>query len=189
MRVISGKYRGRKLKGPSGTDIRPTGDRLKETLFNVLGPHVDGAVMLDAFGGTGAIGIEALSRGAREVVFIESTAAGQQLIRKNLDLCGVRSGYRILTEEIFKALRSLAREGFRAEIAFFDPPYDWKPYGDLAEILFAKELVSQPGYVVIEHHRKADLPESGNGYHRCRVVRQGDHRLSFYEPCDLARSE
>lgn len=177
------------MKGPGGTEIRPTGGRLKETLFNVLGGLVDGAVMLDAFSGTGAIGIEALSRGAREVVFIENTAQGRRLIRKNLDLCVVRSGYRILSEDIFKALRSLAREGFRADVAFFDPPYNWKPYGDLVDIVFAKGLVSRPGCVAIEHYRKADLPDAGNGYHRFRVVKQGDHCLSFYEPCDPARSE
>ncbi len=169
------------MKGPDGTDIRPTGDRLKETLFNILGTRVAGAVLLDVFGGTGAIGIEALSRGAREVVFIESTAAGSRLIRQNLDLCSVKGGYRLLQQDVFTALRSLARQGFRADIVFFDPPYNWKPYGDLIEIIFKKGLVSHACRVVIEHHRKADLPESGDGYSRSRVVRQGDHCLSFYQ--------
>jgi 16S rRNA (guanine(966)-N(2))-methyltransferase RsmD len=180
MRVISGKYRGRRLKGPDGTEVRPTGDRLKETLFNILGARVDGAVVLDVFGGTGAIGIEALSRGAREVVFIESTAEGHRLIRRNLDLCEVKSGYQILHQDVFTALRSLARQGFRANIVFLDPPYTWKLYGDLIDIIFKKGLLSHPSQVVIEHHRKADLPESGDGYRRFRVVRQGDHCLTFY---------
>ena len=183
MRVIAGKFKGRRLQGPLGAEIRPTGDRLKETLFNILGPEVEDAVVLDAFGGTGAIGIEALSRGARHVVFIESAAEGRRLIRNNLDRCGVRSGHRILPQDIFKALRSLSREGFKADIVFFDPPYGWKPYGDLVETLYARQLVSASGRVVIEHHRKADLPESGRGYRRSRLVRQGDHCLSFYEPC------
>jgi 16S rRNA (guanine(966)-N(2))-methyltransferase RsmD len=180
MRVISGKYRGRKLVGPSGTELRPTGDRLKESLFNILRPHIAGAIVLDAFGGTGAIGIEALSQGAHEAVFIESSAAGCRLIRKNLDLCGIQDGFRILQQDIFACMRSLARHGFKTNIAFFDPPYDWKPYGDLLKIVFGRELLSQPSIVVIEHHRKALLPESGDGRRRFRLVRQGDHCLSFY---------
>jgi 16S rRNA (guanine966-N2)-methyltransferase len=167
--------------GPSGMELRPTGDRLKESLFNILGPSINGAAMLDAFGGTGAIGIEALSRGALESVFIESAEAGCRLIRKNLEICGIKSGYRILQQDVFKAIRFLARQGFKANIVFFDPPYDWQPYGDLLEIVFKKELLLQPARVVIEHHRKSAVPESGDGYRRSRIVRQGDHCLSFYE--------
>jgi 16S rRNA (guanine966-N2)-methyltransferase len=181
MRVISGKYRGRRLMGPTGLDLRPTGDRLKESLFDILAPKIDGAIVLDAFGGTGAVGIEALSRGAREAVFIESIATGCRLIRKNLKLCGIEAGYRILQQDIFASLRLLARQGFKANIVFFDPPYDWKPYRDLLEIVFERELLIQPSCAVIEHHRKAVLPESGDNYRRFRVVRQGDHCLSFYE--------
>lgn len=162
-------------------EARPTGDRLKETLFNVLGNSVAGAVMLDVFGGSGAVGIEALSRGAREAVFIESADAMCRLIRHNLELCGIKTGYRIIQQDVFMALRFLARQGFKASIVFFDPPYDWKPYNDLLEITFARDLLAQPFRVVIEHHRKAILPESGEGYRRFRVLRQGDHCLSFYE--------
>ena len=181
MRVISGKYRGRKLSGFAGTELRPTGDRLKESLFNILQADIAGSIVLDAFGGTGAIGIEAISRGARETVFIENTAAACRLIRKNLELCGIQTGYRILQQDVFAAMRSLARQGFRANIAFFDPPYDWQPYGDLLKIAFNRNLLLPPYSAVIEHHRKASLPESGDGYRRYRIVRQGDHCLSFYE--------
>ena len=181
MRIISGKYRGRKLLGPSGLDLRPTGDRLKESLFNILGSGVNGAVVLDVFAGSGAIGIEALSRGARQAVFIESAASACRLIRRNAELCGIATGYRIVQQDVFKALRSLAREGFKANIVFFDPPYDFEPYGDLLEITFTRGLLAQPARVVIEHHRKADIPESGAGFRRSRIIRQGDHCLSFYE--------
>ena len=181
MRIISGKYRGRKLSGPSRLELRPTGDRLKETLFNVLGPSVNGAVVLDVFGGSGAIGIEALSRGARKAVFIDSAASACRLIRRNAELCGISSGYRIIQQDAFMALRSLAREEFKANIVFFDPPYDWKPYGDLLEITFTRELAVQPARIVIEHHRKAVLPESGKRFCRSRIIRQGDHCLSFFQ--------
>lgn len=180
MRVISGKYKGRRLKGPEGLELRPTGDRLKESLFNILRPHIAGAILLDAFGGTGSIGIEALSRGAREAVFIENSAAGCRLIRTNLELCGIQTGYRIIQQDIFASMRALARQEFKTNIAFFDPPYDWKPYTDLLKIIFTRDLLQEPCCVVIEHHRKASLPESGDGYHRYRIVRQGDHCLSFY---------
>jgi 16S rRNA (guanine(966)-N(2))-methyltransferase RsmD len=162
-------------------ELRPTGDRLKETLFNVLGQSVADAVMLDVFGGAGAIGIEALSRGAREAVFIESAEAGCRLIRHNLELCGIKTGFRILQEDVFKAMRHLARRGFKSNIVFFDPPYDWKPYDDLLEITFTRGLLAQPSHVVMEHHRKAILPESEESYRRSRIIRQGDHCLSFYE--------
>ena len=181
MRVISGKYRGRKLKGPGATGIRPTSDRLKETLFDILGPSVEGRAWLDVFGGTGSVGIEALSRGACQVVFIENTEAAHRLIQRNLEICGVKSGYQLIRQEVFAALRALARRQFQADIIFFDPPYDWKPYGDLLDIAFKKGLASPSCIVVVEHHRKAYLPESGNGYFRFRIVRQGDHCLSFYK--------
>jgi 16S rRNA (guanine966-N2)-methyltransferase len=181
MRVISGKYRGRRLLGPSGKELRPTGDRLKESLFNILRARIAGVVVLDAFGGTGAIGIEALSRGAREVAFIEKSISACRLIRKNIGICGIQSGYRILQQDIFTSLRLLARQGFKADILFFDPPYDWEPYRDLLETTFKHQLAAQPSCIVIEHHRKTELPESGAGYRRFRVVRQGDHCLSFYE--------
>lgn len=181
MRVISGKFKGRKLKGPQQAGLRPTGDRLKETLFNILGPDIADSVVLDVFAGAGAIGIEALSRGAGEVVFIENGGEGRRLIRENLELCGVGRGYRIIEQDVFMALRTLARRQFRADIVFFDPPYDWKPYRDLLDILFKKELVTGSSRVVIEHHRKADLPDTAEEYVRSRVVRQGDHCLSFYE--------
>jgi 16S rRNA (guanine966-N2)-methyltransferase len=180
MRVIAGKYKGRRLKGPEGLELRPTGDRLKESLFNIVGPTIAGTAMLDVFGGTGAIGIEALSRGASEVVFIENSDAGHRLILKNLKLCGIETGYRILQQDVFAALRLLARQGFTARVAFFDPPYDWAPYRDLLEIAFKRGLLPPNSIAVIEHHRKASLPESGDGFERTRIVRQGDHCLSFY---------
>jgi 16S rRNA (guanine966-N2)-methyltransferase len=161
-------------------ELRPTGGRLKETLFNILGTSVAGAVVLDAFAGAGAIGIEALSRGAREVVYIESGVEARRLVKHNLELCGIKQGFRIVEQDIFTALRALARSGCKVDIVYFDPPYKWDLYHDLLDIAFKKGLVSDDARVVVEHHRKADLPESGEGYIRSRIVRQGDHCLSFY---------
>jgi len=181
MRVISGRFRGRRLKGPDGTDLRPTGDRLKETLFNILAPVVPAAVVLDVFGGTGAIGIEALSRGAKHVAFIEISPPAQRLILQNLKVCGIEGGFQIIRQDVFAALRMLARKGFKANIIYFDPPYDFEPYQDLLMLTFKRGLVHKSGRVIIEHHRKARIPEEGDGYRRARVVRQGDQVLSFFE--------
>jgi len=180
MRVISGKFRGRRLKGPKGVELRPTGDRLKETLFNILKPGIAGAVMLDVFSGTGAIGIEAISRGAGQVIFIERDSAAVDLIRHNLELCGIKEGFSIIQQDTFKALRSLARQGFQSDIIFFDPPYDWQPYSDLLKLVLKPELASRRTSAVMEHIRKSVLPDTGDGYHRYRLVRQGSSCLSFY---------
>jgi 16S rRNA (guanine966-N2)-methyltransferase len=177
------------LLGPSGLDLRPTGDRLKESLFSIFGSQVISAVVLDVFAGTGAIGIEALSRGARQAVFIESAASACRLIRRNAELCGIATGYRIVQQDVFKALRFLGREGFKANIVFFDPPYDFEPYGDLLDITFTRGLAAQTARVVIEHHRKANIPESGAGFRRSRILRQGDHCLSFYEEDRIQEAE
>jgi 16S rRNA (guanine966-N2)-methyltransferase len=181
MRIISGKFRGRRLRGPRGLALRPTSDRLKETLFNILAPEIVGARFLDVFAGTGSIGLEAISRGAREVVFIESSHEAVQLIRQNLELCGITSGFRILPGDVFQSLRTVAREGFEAEVAFMDPPYHWGPYGDLLETMFVSGIAPPGSRVVVEHHRKSPLPESGAGFRCVRTVRQSDKCLSFYQ--------
>ena len=184
MRIISGTCRGRRLRGPRGLGLRPTGDRLKETLFNILAPRLADSVFVDAFAGTGSIGIEALSRGAREVVFIESARDGIALIRQNLETCGLTQGFRILQQDVFPALRTLGRMGFRADLFFSDPPYDWRPYRDLLDTVGASSIIGPSSVVVLEHHRKAAVPESGLGYLCVRRVRQGDQCLSFYAAPD-----
>jgi 16S rRNA (guanine966-N2)-methyltransferase len=180
VRIISGKMRGRRLESSKGNDLRPTGDRLKETLFNILGQNLTDLVVVDGFSGTGAIGIEALSRGAGAVVFIDRSPEPVQLIRRNLEVCGITKGYRLMQLDIFQCLRQLGREGFRADIIFLDPPYDWKPYQDLLGLVFKVGLADQNSLVIVEHHSKSCLPESGEGYTRKRIVTQSGHCLSMY---------
>ncbi len=172
------------MTGPRGMDLRPTSDRLKETLFNILSPEITGSRVLDVFAGTGAIGLEALSRGAQQVVFIESSQEAVQLIRQNLALCGITTGFRILPGDVFTSLRTIAREAFEADIIFLDPPYHWEPYRDLLDILFGSGIAQRGSRVVIEHHRKSLLPESGKGFRCVRTVRQSDKCLSFYQSID-----
>ncbi len=127
MRVIAGKYRSRPLHSLDGMDIRPTSDRLKETLFNVLTAGnpgaLEGSVWLDLFAGTGAVGIEALSRGAKEVHFVENSRVACEAIRKNLRSLGVAAGFKVLQEELPRALRRLEQQQFVSNVVFIDPPY------------------------------------------------------------------
>ena len=181
MRIISGKYRGRTLQGPRGVELRPTGDRLKETLFNILGSRTGGSVFMDVFAGTGSIGIEALSRGAGDVLFIENSPEAVRLIQKNLHRCGIQSCYRLIDQDAFAALRHLGRQQFSAGIIFFDPPYRFTPYEDLLDITFGMKIASGDAICIIEHHAKAEVPQSGENYKCFRMVKQGDKRLSFFE--------
>jgi 16S rRNA (guanine966-N2)-methyltransferase len=185
MRVIAGTYRSRILKSLKGLALRPTSDRLRETLFNVLGPGIGGACFLDLFAGTGAIGIEALSRGASEVVFVENHPPAAALIRRNLDSLGIRSGVTVLTVDALRGLQTLAVRknpqdtGFN--YVFLDPPYAAADhYTRVLKFLGSSDLVAVGGIVVAEHRRKFDLPESFGLLHRYRVLRQGDAAVSFY---------
>jgi 16S rRNA (guanine966-N2)-methyltransferase len=185
MRVIAGTYRSRILKSLKGLALRPTSDRLRETLFNVLGPSVSGARFLDLFAGTGAIGIEALSRGAAEIVFIENYAPAAKLIRRNLDSLAIRSGFTVFPTDVLRGLEMLATRlkdasaGF--DFVFLDPPYAAaEEYARVLKFLGAADLLAPGGIVVAEHRRSFDLPEEAGVLGRVRVLRQGDAALSFY---------
>lgn len=185
MRIVAGKFRSRQLKSLKGLALRPTSDQLRETLFNVIAGRISDSSFVDAFAGTGAVGIEAISRGAREVVFIESHRQAVALIQKNLDSLGIRSGTRILPLDVPRALERLATaqdpESPPFDIVFLDPPYAAsEDYGRVLSFLGEAELVSQDGLVIVEHRRNFDLPERFGALERVRVLRQGDACLSFY---------
>jgi 16S rRNA (guanine(966)-N(2))-methyltransferase RsmD len=185
MRVIAGTYRSRILKSLKGLALRPTSDRLRETLFNVLTPNISGARFADLFAGTGAIGIEALSRGAAEVLFIENHAPAAALIRKNLDSLGIRSGFTVLPADVLRGLEMVASRMKGAEskfdFIFLDPPYAAAAdYGRVLAFLGSADLLAPAGMVIAEHRRKFDLPEKAAALRRFRVLKQGDAALSFY---------
>jgi len=185
MRVIAGKYRSRQLKSLEGMALRPTSDRLRETLFNVLGERVVDARFIDAFAGTGAVGIEALSRGAEEVVFIEKHAPAASLIKKNLESLDVRTGARVLPVDTLHGLEILAKEssggGKVPEIIFLDPPYaNAEDYDRVLSFLGFGTLLTEGSLVIAEHRRNFELPETVGNLQRVRVLRQGDATLSFY---------
>jgi 16S rRNA (guanine966-N2)-methyltransferase len=180
MRVIGGIYGSRRLIAPRGIATRPTSDRLRETLFNVLAPRVEGAVFADLYAGSGAVGIEALSRGASLVYFVDRAPAALAAIRTNLAALEIRSGFEIESGNVSAVLNHLSA---RCTIIFLDPPYE--AGGDYAATLAsigqrADELLTPEGIVVAEHSRKISLAESYGSLQRYRVLLQGDAGLSFY---------
>ena len=183
MRVIAGEFRSRPLLAPKGLDTRPTSDRLRETLFNVLAPRIAGAVFLDLYAGSGAVGIEALSRGAAHVIFVEHAPPALRAIRDNLASLSILGNYSIEAHKTAAALRRLASAELKADIVFLDPPYGSVEEYESTLSLLGGECNSllAPGAVVIaENLRKMDLPDSCGALKRYRSLKQGDSILSFY---------
>lgn len=185
MRVIGGQYRSRPLRAVRGDDVRPTSDRLRETLFNVLtasrGGAMDDTVWIDAFAGTGAVGIEAISRGARQVYFIESASAAARIIRENLRSLEVAEGYEIVERDAVQALRLLDAEAVRCDICFLDPPYKLvRAYEQTLGFLSQSQLLRPESIVIAEHDKHFDPGDRFGALTRHRVLEQGDAVLSFY---------
>ena len=183
MRVIAGKYRGRKLKSPPSLKTRPTSDRLRETLFNILAPRIAGARFLDLCAGSGAVGIEALSRGAAHVTFVDHSRKMYALIETNVKILGVDGDeVEVVSKEASEFLRKHARnEAEPFDIVFFDPPYEAEYHEVLDHIGEAwAELLTNEGVVVVEHSRKKDPNDEFGALKRYRLVKQGDSCLSFY---------
>jgi 16S rRNA (guanine966-N2)-methyltransferase len=175
MRVIAGSLKGRRLKPPAWDGLRPTSDKLRETLFNVLAPRVAGARVLDGYAGTGALGIEALSRGAAHVTFVERDRRAQALVAENLALCGLAGGYAIIRASIARALADRPLGPF--DIVLLDPPYDEEPEAILTAVA---DRLAPGGVVVLEHARRRPSPAAVGRLVRTRELVSGDSALSFY---------
>ncbi|PWT88732.1 MAG: 16S rRNA (guanine(966)-N(2))-methyltransferase RsmD [Blastocatellia bacterium] len=183
MRIIAGIYKGRHLKSPPSLDIRPTSDRLRETLFNILAPYIDEVRFLDLCAGSGAVGIEALSRGAAHATFVDRSRKMCGLIEANLDLCRVpEEQTEIFNMEAADFLRfAVAKRLQTWDLVFFDPPYK-QDYANVLELLGTnvEDLLKDDALIVVEHHHKNRLPGIIGDLKQSRVVKQGDSSLSFY---------
>jgi 16S rRNA (guanine(966)-N(2))-methyltransferase RsmD len=177
VRVIGGSLKGRRLETPDWPGLRPTSDKLRETLFNVLAPRIDGARLLDGYAGTGAVGIEALSRGAAHVTFVERDGRAVRLIERNLARASLAADrHVIIRAEIGGAVSRLTTQLF--DIIFLDPPYGAP---ELAAALIAAEpLVGDGTLLIAEHARRDPAPERSGGLVRVRALPSGDSALSFY---------
>ena len=198
MRVIGGIYRSRKLRTLRGLALRPSSDRLRETLFNVLGSEIVDSVFVDLFAGSGAIGIEALSRGARRAIFAENHPAGAALLRSNLQSVGIPEvrpdaldkafggAAEIFAQDARRVIERLAARGTKADFVFADPPYaDAAAYQDVLDLLGESQLLAPGSRLILEHERRREMPAIAGQLERVRVLDQGVAALSFYH---LARA-
>ena len=181
MRVIAGRYRSRRLLAPSGSNTRPTSDRLRETLFNVVSAGIPDSVWIDLFAGSGAVGIEALSRGAHTVYFVESAARAAKTIRANLRSLSITEGFEVQEREALQALRALDAAAVVCDFCFIDPPYaDNTAYEQSLGFLSQSRLLTPKSVVIAEHDKHSDLSDRYGALQRFRRLRQGDAVLSFY---------
>lgn len=175
MRVIAGEFKGRRLKTPAWAGLRPTSDKLRETLFNILAGRVVGARVLDGYAGTGAVGIEALSRGAQYVTFVESHRKAAALIQENLAACGIKEGYTIHCDDVMAALDKMA--GAEFDLILLDPPYD---SDNVQQALDAAATRLAPGGLLVLERAARREPDVPHALARVRDVRSGDSTLTFF---------
>jgi 16S rRNA (guanine966-N2)-methyltransferase len=181
MRVIAGVFKSRRLKGTPPGGIRPTSDKLRETLFNVLGPSIEGSIFFDGYAGMGGIGIEAISRGAELVYFVDQSRKACAIIRENLRDLSVDRGFRIIETDLAKALDVCDREGTKFDLAFLDPPYQSRDlYAASLEAFGNRPLLKDDGILIVEHSKRVDLAEVAGFLKRYRSLTHGDSTLSFY---------
>jgi 16S rRNA (guanine966-N2)-methyltransferase len=174
MRVITGSARGRKLKTPENYDIRPTTDTVKEAVFNIIQFDVEGRRVLDLFAGTGQLGIEALSRGAAECVFVDSDRAAANIVRDNLKTCGLTGT--VVQED---SAGWLDRAG-KFDLIFIDPPYDSGLYDKVMRKINSVDILSDGGIIICESRREAPMPEVSAPYYRGREYAYGKVKITLY---------
>ena len=177
VRIIAGQFKGRRLSTPSWEGLRPTSDKLRETLFNVLSPRITSARVVDGFAGTGAVGIEALSRGASHVLFIERDRRAASLIASNLALCGVKQGYTIECGDVALVLRRMPA-GTEHDLILLDPPYDIDPDPVTQALKAAADVLAADGLIVLERASRGDL-DVPSTLRRVRDVASGDSTLTI----------
>jgi len=183
MRIISGTYRGFRLRSLKGASLRPTSDQMRETLFDVLGPAIGGSRFLDGYAGSGAVGLEALSRGAAQVVLVESQRAAQDLIRRNLEALRAADKVRLIGSKLEAALDRLAQEATSFDYVFLDPPYaEIAAYHRVLRQLGRSPLLAPDSAVIAEHSRHVLLEAKYGTLDRRREIRHGDTQLTLYHP-------
>ncbi|MBS1812027.1 MAG: 16S rRNA (guanine(966)-N(2))-methyltransferase RsmD [Acidobacteria bacterium] len=180
MRVISGIYKGRRLKAVEGMQVRPTSDRLRETLFNVLSSSIQGSRFVDICAGTGAVGIEAMSRGAGHVTFIESNRKAAQVLAENLEHCGITENVKVINRDAVATLKYFAQHLLQFDYFYLDPPYDSEVYSQVMWTLAKSKLIAEEGLVIVEHRKKIELLSSYDYLRPYRQIVQGESCLTFF---------
>lgn len=180
MRIIAGQYKGRRLKALEGMAVRPTSDRMRETLFNILAPRIEDARFVDVCAGSGAVGIEALSRGAAHVTFIESARKSVSVIGENLRHCGITEDFKLISRDAVMAMKYFAQEKQQFDIFYFDPPYDSEIYSPVLWQIAQNNLLAEDGIVIVEHRRQLPLAPNYDDLRPYRELVQGESVLTFF---------
>ncbi len=183
MRIIGGSAKGTKLKTPKGASVRPTADRVKEALFSIIAPRLPGSVFLDLFAGSGAVGIEALSRGAGECVFVENKKENTALIKENLSKTGLSKYSRVIFKDTKKAINILARQAFKADLIYLDPPYVSQEIPEVINQLLEMNIFNENSLTIVEHsHRNVRWMEKlATSLHFTAQKKYGDTCLTFIQ--------
>ena len=185
MRIVAGTHRGRSLLGPRGPGVRPTADRVRESLFNLLGQFFDGGEVLDLYAGTGALAFEALSRGASRAVLVDDGAESARLVAENARALGLEGAVTFLRMPVARAVARLAAEGRRFSLVFADPPYGEEAAAEVVRGVGEGRLLSGGGTLVVEHGRREPSPEALAGLERVDSRRFGDTVVSLYRPATV----
>lgn len=181
MRVIAGSAKGRRLQAPAGMDTRPITDRIKESLFNILTPDIEGADFLDLFAGSGSVGIEALSRGARQAVLVDNSRKAARVIAANVKKCDFQQHAEVRIDDVMSAIKKLEREGRQFDIIYVDPPFTNPAiFSEVMAVLDTADILSSQGKMMIRSHRKKDMPERLEQLERYRIKEYGESVLHFY---------
>lgn len=181
MRIIGGIYRGRRLRAVEGLAVRPTSDRLRETLFNILAPRIKGSRFLDICAGSGAVGLEALSRGASAATLIDNSRLACSVIEANLQTLGLKREATVINRDGVAALKRLAEESKQFDIVFLDPPYASEIYDILMHELATTALLSKDAIVMVEHRAKTPPEPQYDELKLFREVKQGESAIAFYK--------
>jgi len=180
MRIISGSCKGRRLKAVPGKSTRPTTDKMKETIFNWIGPYFSGGICLDLFAGSGGIGLEALSRGMDHVVFVDKDKHSIQTIKANVSLCGFEDACEIYHIDSERALKAVAKRELQFDLIFLDPPYQKQKLSEILDYIEKKTLVKESGYIICEHDPEVVLPETLRSLKQVKSINYGMSNLSMY---------
>ncbi|MCC3865822.1 16S rRNA (guanine(966)-N(2))-methyltransferase RsmD [Terrisporobacter petrolearius] len=181
MRVISGKARGLKLNAPKNDDVRPTTDRVKESLFNMINPYIIDSNILDLFAGTGSLGIECLSRGANKCIFIDNSKESINIIKSNIKKARVENESIVLNLDFKSAINSLALKNEKFDVIFMDPPYYKNMFSDALGSIDNKNLLKEDGIIVVEHDTKDRFPDNIGRLYKSRDKKYGNTTLTFYK--------
>jgi 16S rRNA (guanine966-N2)-methyltransferase len=181
MRVISGECKGRPLKAVPGSGTRPTTDKVKEAIFNIIGPYFDSGTGLDLFAGSGGLGIEALSRGMDKVIFVDKDFKAIQTVKSNLELCGYNDKSEVYRNESNRAMKAVIKRGLSFHCIFLDPPYKKQKLQELLEEIEGNQLLIESGYAVCEHSSDITLPETIGSLNTIRTESYGIIGITIYQ--------